>query len=64
MQPPIVLIVDDDADFRSILGEVLREEGYRIVEATNGEEAIQVLDSLTPDLILADLIMQIGRAHV
>jgi CheY-like chemotaxis protein len=59
MQPPIVLIVDDDSDFRSILAEVLREEGYRIVEATNGEEAIHVLDSLTPDLILADLIMPV-----
>jgi CheY-like chemotaxis protein len=59
MQPPIVLIVDDDSDFRSVLGEVLREEGYRIVEATNGEEAIQVLESLTPDLILVDLIMPV-----
>jgi len=59
MQPPIVLIVDDDTDFRSTLSEVLRDEGARIVEASNGREAIQVLDSLTPDLILVDLIMPI-----
>ncbi len=58
-QHPIVLIVDDDADFRGVLAEVLREEGYRTVEATNGEEATHVLDSLTPDLILADLIMPV-----
>ena len=57
MQPPIVLIVDDDSDFRGVLAEVLRDEGYRTLEATDGEQAIQVLDSLTPDLILADLIM-------
>jgi CheY-like chemotaxis protein len=56
---PIVLVVDDDADFRCLLGELLHEEGYHIVEAANGEEAIEVLDSLRPDVILADLVMPV-----
>lgn len=59
MQPPVVLIVDDDEDFRSALAEVLRDEGNHVVEAANGQEAIRVLDSLKPDLILVDLIMPV-----
>jgi two-component system phosphate regulon response regulator PhoB len=59
MQPPIALIVDDEADFRSVLGELLVDEGYRIVEAANGDEAMTVLSSLTPDVILIDLLMPV-----
>jgi CheY-like chemotaxis protein len=59
MQLPIALIVDDDSDFRSVLGEVLVDEGYRIVEASNGSEALEVLDSLKPDVILVDLLMPV-----
>jgi CheY-like chemotaxis protein len=59
MSHPIVLIVDDDRDFREALAEILREDGCHVVEASNGEEAIHVLDSLTPELILVDLIMPI-----
>jgi CheY-like chemotaxis protein len=59
MQVPIALIVDDDSDFRSVLGEVLGDEGYRVVEASNGNEALDVLDSLKPDVILVDLIMPV-----
>jgi two-component system OmpR family response regulator len=59
MQLPIALIVDDDTDFRSVLGEVLADEGYRIIEAANGDEAMTVLDSLKPDVILIDLLMPI-----
>ena len=59
MQLPIALIVDDDSDFRSVLGDVLGDEGYRIVEASNGNEALHVLDSLRPDVILVDLLMPV-----
>jgi len=59
MQVPIALIVDDDTDFRTVLGEVLADEGYRIVEAANGDEAMTVLGSLTPDVILIDLLMPV-----
>jgi len=59
MQLPIALIVDDDSDFRSVLGEVLGDEGYRIVEASNGNEALRVLDALRPDVILVDLLMPV-----
>jgi CheY-like chemotaxis protein len=51
------LIVDDDSDFRNALGEVLSDEGYRVLEASNGHEALAILDSVKPDVILIDLIM-------
>ena len=59
MPPPIVLIVDDDADFRGVLADLLRDEGYRTVDAANGQEALCVLDSLKPDVMVIDLIMPV-----
>jgi two-component system, OmpR family, response regulator len=59
MVQPIALIVDDDADFRSALAEILQSEDCHVVEAANGEEAITILDSVTPDVILVDLIMPV-----
>jgi len=56
---PIVLLVDDDADFRCVLAEVLRDEGCHVVEAADGEEALTVLASVTPHVILLDLIMPV-----
>lgn len=55
--PPSVLIVDDDADFRRVLGDALADEGYRIVEAINGKEALDRLEVERPELILVDLLM-------
>jgi CheY-like chemotaxis protein len=52
-----VLVVDDDPDFRSVLSEVLHEEGCRVAEAENGTSALHMLDALTPDLIITDLAM-------
>lgn len=57
MRSLTALIVDDDPDFRSALGEILHGEGYRVMEASDGNEALTVLKSVTPDVILIDLIM-------
>ena len=54
---PSVLIVDDDSDFRRVLGEALADEGYRIVEAVNGKEALDRLAVEHPQLMLVDLLM-------
>jgi CheY-like chemotaxis protein len=56
---PVVLLVDDDDDFRSVLGEVLRDEGCHVLEAANGEEALAILNSVTPHAIFVDLIMPV-----
>ncbi len=55
-----ILVVDDDAAMRSLLVDELREEGFQVVEATNGKEALSQLGSFTPDLIITDLKMPFG----
>ena len=53
-----ILIVDDDADVRESLAEVLGEEGYRVAGVRNGREALEYLRSETlPSLILLDMMM-------
>jgi CheY-like chemotaxis protein len=52
-----ILVVDDDATFRSIIGEVLKAEGCTVREASNGREALRMARAHVPDLILTDLMM-------
>jgi CheY-like chemotaxis protein len=52
-----VLLVDDDATFRAVLGEVLKAEGCSVREATNGRQALEMARDRVPDLILTDLMM-------
>ncbi len=49
-----ILIVDDDPDIRDVLKLTLSEENYEILEADNGEDALKVIHSNQPDLILLD----------
>ena len=56
----IVLVVEDDADIRDLVAETLRPEGYTVVEAANGQEALDWLRSnARPCLILLDLMMPV-----
>jgi CheY-like chemotaxis protein len=57
---PNVLVVDDDDSIREVLAEVLRDEGYDVVCASNGEQALTELrDHGHPDLMLLDLMMPV-----
>jgi len=49
--------VDDNAFFRVGLREILRAEGYTVIEAQNGEEALRKMRATTPDLIISDINM-------
>lgn len=53
----IVLVVDDSRIYRRLARKALERLGYRIIEATNGEEGLQVLTEITPHLILTDFEM-------
>ena len=55
----LVLIVDDDPDILQTLGLCLSTEGYRVLMAANGEEALEVLKSERPHVILLDLMMPV-----
>jgi CheY-like chemotaxis protein len=52
-----VLVVDDDSSIRKLLSAVLRREGYRVVEARNGREALTEMSTGNIDLIIMDLVM-------
>ncbi|RPH57335.1 sigma-54-dependent Fis family transcriptional regulator, partial [bacterium] len=49
-----VLVVDDDAAFRELVVDILRPEGYRLLEAGSGEEALRVASREVPDLVVTD----------
>ena len=51
-----ILIADDEAGVRLTLGKTL-DKDYIVIEATNGEEAVEIAKGQKPDLILMDLIM-------
>lgn len=58
--PPTILIVDDHADLRESLAEILQFEGYSAALAGNGKEAIDYLSrNEPPNLILLDLKMPV-----
>jgi UDP-3-O-[3-hydroxymyristoyl] N-acetylglucosamine deacetylase len=52
-----ILVVDDDARVRESIGGVLRDEGYVVLTADDGREAIDVVDERRPDLVLLDVWM-------
>ena len=52
-----ILVVDDEANARSALAELLREEGYLVETAADGFKALPKLDEFAPDLVVTDLKM-------
>ena len=54
---PRILIVDDNEDLRVFLSELLGRAGYKILEASNGEEALEQIQLEHPDLVVTDLAM-------
>lgn len=52
-----ILVIDDDPDVRSLVGEFLSELGYRTLVAESADTAMQILREVTPDLLLADFAM-------
>lgn len=57
MHKPSVLVVDDDAFFRTFCSEVLRQEGYTVRTSSSGREALELFAQEDAALILADIYM-------
>ena len=57
MNKGVVLVVDDEAQIRDILGFYLKRAGYQVLLAENGARALEEMAKLQPDLILSDLRM-------
>ena len=54
-----ILVVDDDADQRELLGETLTAMGYEVAGAENGQVALDLMEGRMPDLVLLDLRMPV-----
>ncbi|MBF0287468.1 MAG: hybrid sensor histidine kinase/response regulator [SAR324 cluster bacterium] len=54
-----ILIVDDNPKNIQVLGQMLNEQNYKIVVATNGAEAVKAAQAVQPDLILLDVMMPV-----
>ena len=57
---PSILLVDDEANIRRMLGALLRAEGHVVTEAANGNAAVLAIDAAEPDAIFLDLMMPPG----
>jgi phosphoribosyl 1,2-cyclic phosphodiesterase/ActR/RegA family two-component response regulator len=56
-----VLIIDDDADYRKFLGELLQPQGWRVIEAEDGDAGIELAKLHRPTVVLCDLMMPGGN---
>ena len=54
---PSVLVVDDEPSILQSLGGLLTDEGFEVISATNGYEALKIIDAQSPDLVLLDIWM-------
>ncbi|MCP4166065.1 MAG: response regulator transcription factor [Chloroflexi bacterium] len=71
--PNTILVVDDAKNLRTMVASYLEQEGFRVLTAANGREALQTTERTPPDLIILDLMMpemggyeflsEYGRGH-
>ncbi|MBK4744499.1 MULTISPECIES: response regulator transcription factor [Bacillus] len=57
MKPITILIVDDDLEIAELIEIHLKKEGYQVIKATDGEEAIGIIQSHSIDLVVLDIMM-------
>lgn len=52
-----ILVVEDDETNRKLFGSLLREKGYHVFEASDGDEAIALIQKESPSLVLLDVFL-------
>lgn len=63
MPPPRVLVADDDASIRGLVRAVLRQDGFEVVEASNGDEVLERMRAERYDAVILDLMMGPGSGR-
>jgi CheY-like chemotaxis protein len=58
-QPPLLLVIEDEADVRALFQERLEALGVRVVVAVDGADGLQQLERWRPDAVLCDLAMPV-----
>ena len=54
---PLIMIVEDDSSINALMALTLRVEDYEVIQARDGQQALQMLETQQPDLILLDVMM-------
>ena len=55
--PATILVVDDEPAILDLVTTILERQGYAVVEAHDGDEALSILRERVPDLVLLDVMM-------
>ncbi|MBM2824613.1 MAG: putative transcriptional response regulator protein [Dehalococcoidales bacterium] len=55
----LILIAEDEPKNAKLIGDLLRIKGYRVVEATDGKQAVELCRVMKPDMILMDIMMPV-----
>ena len=63
VQDVTVLVVDDEPNVRDYLAQILRDAGFKVVTASDGGEALDIIRAQPPDFISLDLIMPRKSGH-
>ncbi|HEY9805694.1 MAG TPA: response regulator, partial [Candidatus Obscuribacterales bacterium] len=56
---PLVLLIDDDRSMRFLLAQAIKQEGYQVIEAKDGEEGLALYQQVHPDIVLMDALMPV-----
>jgi len=56
-KPKKILVIDDEPDFHSLFSRILEQEGYVVISAYSGEEALEKLTYENFDLVILDLVL-------
>lgn len=54
-----ILVIDDEADFRTVVRAFLEADGHDVIEAENGQDGLDKFRIFTPDLIVTDIYMPV-----
>src|SRR5262249_16462507 len=55
--PKSILVIDDDVSVRLVLRRMLEQEGYEVICAEDGRQALDLLKQRRPDLVITDIVM-------
>jgi len=61
--PPAILVVDDEPSIRTLIGAALRAQGYRVLQAADGLQALDLAARGRPDLVLLDVALPLLSGH-
>ncbi|WP_341530532.1 PleD family two-component system response regulator [Nostoc sp. UHCC 0302] len=58
-QTPVILVVDNDKTMRVLLRKIMEDEGYGVIEVSDGQQCLAAYESVKPDIVLLDAIMPV-----